>query len=104
MIDGNHLAFAREGMLPAGSTKIIAQTAPYDHCNMTVVEGAPVELVVRFRQLLLGMDYGDAGGPPLARPGGADQMAGPDGSAGTRPSRTRSITADFYDAEGGDHR
>ena len=71
MIDGNHLLFAREGTLPAGSTRIVAQTAPYDHCNMTVVDGAdggdPArdELLDRFCQLLLAMDYGDPEVRPL---------------------------------------
>ncbi len=84
MIDGNHLLFAREGVLPAGSTRVIAQTAPYDHCNMTVIDmpagdgpagdgpaggpGGPdparAEMLDRFTELLLAMDYGD----PLVRP------------------------------------
>src|SRR5579871_2076823 len=61
MIDSNHLLFAREGVLPAGSTRVIAQTPPYDHCNMSVV-GADVD---RFASLLLGMDYADAAVRPL---------------------------------------
>src|SRR3954451_24642265 len=40
MIDGNHLLFGVEGTLPAGSTRIVAQTPPYDHCNFTVAPGA----------------------------------------------------------------
>ena len=44
MIDANHLLFGREGTLPAGSTRVLAQTAPFDHCNMTVAPGAPAEL------------------------------------------------------------
>ena len=65
MIDANHLAFAREGVLPPGETRIIARTAPFDHCNMTVVDGAPAEPVARFRELLLGMEYGDPEVRPL---------------------------------------
>ena len=71
MIDGNHLLFAREGILPPGSTMVVAQTAPYDHCNMTVVDGpggpepGREELLGRFCQLLLAMDYGDASIRPL---------------------------------------
>ena len=61
MIDGNHLLFAKEGLLPAGSTRVIAQTRPYDHCNMSVV-GADVD---QFVALLLGMDYADAEVRPL---------------------------------------
>jgi ABC-type phosphate/phosphonate transport system substrate-binding protein len=59
MIDGNHLLFAREGVL--GPTRIVAQTPPYDHCNMTVRPGFDAG---RFRDLLLGMQYSD----PMVRP------------------------------------
>ena len=65
MIDGNHLLFGVEGTLPAGSTRIIAQTPPYDHCNFTVGAGAPAELVDRFVELLLGMRYDDPEVRPL---------------------------------------
>jgi ABC-type phosphate/phosphonate transport system substrate-binding protein len=59
MIDGNHLAFTREGTLPAGSTRILAQTAPYDHCNFTVLDGVPATPLARFTELLLAMSYDD---------------------------------------------
>lgn len=64
MIDGNHLLFAREGVLPAGSTRIIAQTPPYDHCNMTAIDAGSTE-VERFSSLLSEMDYADARVRPL---------------------------------------
>jgi phosphonate transport system substrate-binding protein len=64
MIDSSHLLFAKEGILPAGATRILAQTPPYDHCNMTIVRGgSPV--VNRFVSLLLGMDYADPAVRPL---------------------------------------
>ncbi len=59
MIDGNHLLFGVEGTMPAGSTRIVAQTPPYDHCNFTAAASAPAELVERFRSLLLAMSYDD---------------------------------------------
>ncbi|MGC4747460.1 phosphate/phosphite/phosphonate ABC transporter substrate-binding protein [Micromonospora sp. DT201] len=63
MIDANHLAFVKEGTLPPEGTRIIAQTARYDHCNMTVRE--PESAGVRlFGTLLLGMSYAD----PQVRP------------------------------------
>jgi phosphonate transport system substrate-binding protein len=65
MIDGNHLLFGVEGTLPAGSTRIVAQTPAYDHCNFTVGAGAPAELVDRFVELLLGMSYDDPEVRPL---------------------------------------
>jgi phosphonate transport system substrate-binding protein len=63
-IDGNLLAFTREGTLPA-KTRVLAQTPPYDHCNFTVLDGAPSVEVERFRALLLGMQYADAATRPL---------------------------------------
>ncbi|MFN2497169.1 MAG: PhnD/SsuA/transferrin family substrate-binding protein, partial [Pseudonocardiaceae bacterium] len=65
MIDGNHLLFGREGTLPTGATRVLAQTARYDHCNMTVVDTAPHDLVARFVALLLSMSYADAEVRPL---------------------------------------
>ena len=64
MIDGNHLVFTHEGTLPRGRTRVLAQTARYDHCNFTVLDGAPDALVTRFVDLLLSMRYDD----PIARP------------------------------------
>ncbi|HEX3620997.1 MAG TPA: phosphate/phosphite/phosphonate ABC transporter substrate-binding protein [Acidimicrobiales bacterium] len=65
MIDGNHLLFGVEGTLPAGSTRIVAQTPPYDHCNFTVAPTAPAEPVDRFVTLLLDMSYDDPEVRPL---------------------------------------
>ena len=65
MIDSNHLLFAREGTLPANSTRIIAQTAEYDHCNFTVLDTAPEKAVAQFRSLLLSMSYDDPQTRPL---------------------------------------
>jgi ABC-type phosphate/phosphonate transport system substrate-binding protein len=65
MIDSNHLLFINEGTLPAGATRALSQTAPYDHCNFTALDDAPGELVSGFRELLLGMSYDDPGVRPL---------------------------------------
>jgi ABC-type phosphate/phosphonate transport system substrate-binding protein len=65
MIDANHLLFTREGTLRSGATRMLTQTSPYDHCNMTVTEAGPPAALQRFRDLLLAMDYGDAGVRPL---------------------------------------
>ena len=59
MIDSNHLRFGQEGTLPTGSTRVIAQTGKFDHCNMTIGPSAPAELTRQFRELLLGMSYAD---------------------------------------------
>ncbi len=61
VIDGNRLAFAREGL---GPTRVVHATPAYDHCNMTVLDGAPPS-VARFRELLLAMSYADPAVRPL---------------------------------------
>jgi ABC-type phosphate/phosphonate transport system substrate-binding protein len=65
VIDSNHLLFAREGTLPAGSTRVIAQTPAFDHCNMSVVDSAPQDLVDEFGRVLLSMSYTEPEVRPL---------------------------------------
>jgi phosphonate transport system substrate-binding protein len=65
MIDGNHMLFTREGILPPGGTRVLFQTPPYDHCNFTVLEGGPAALIEQFVALLLAMSYGDPEVRPL---------------------------------------
>jgi phosphonate transport system substrate-binding protein len=65
MIDGNHLLFISEGTLPAGQTRVLAQTPKYDHCNFTVTATAPSQMIDRFSALLLGMSYDDSEVRPL---------------------------------------
>ncbi len=60
MIDGNHLLFTSEGTLASGATRVLAETASYDHCNFTISQDAPPPLVSRFKELLLEMSYADA--------------------------------------------
>jgi ABC-type phosphate/phosphonate transport system substrate-binding protein len=61
VLDGNRLAFSREGL---GPTRVVHATAPYDHCNMTILDGVPAS-IARFRELLLGMSYDDPEVRPL---------------------------------------
>ena len=65
ILDANHLVFTREGTIPSGAARILAQTPAYDHCNFTVFDDAPKAQVARFRELLLGMSYSDASVRPL---------------------------------------
>ncbi|HUS67244.1 MAG TPA: PhnD/SsuA/transferrin family substrate-binding protein [Kofleriaceae bacterium] len=65
MIDSNHLLFGREGIFTPGATRVVHQTAPYDHCNFTVFEDAPEPLIGRFVELLLAMKYEDPEVRPL---------------------------------------
>jgi phosphonate transport system substrate-binding protein len=64
VIDGNRLAFIRDGLCAAGELRVVLQTAPYDHCNFTVLDGGPPELA-RFREVLLAMSYRDPAVRPL---------------------------------------
>ena len=66
IIDGNRLSFAREGLIgSAGPTavRVVHQTAPYDHCNFTVLDN-PRPYTAQFTELLMGMSYDD----PMLRP------------------------------------
>jgi phosphonate transport system substrate-binding protein len=63
IIDGNHLLFTQEGTLPGGSTRVIARTPAFDHCNMSVGDADDPE-VARFGDLLSSMSYAD----PQVRP------------------------------------
>ena len=75
MIDSNLLLFGREGVLPAGAVRVLAQTPAYDHCTMTAGPSAVApggaggaggnSDISRFGALLLGMDYADAELRPL---------------------------------------
>lgn len=64
VIDGNRLAFVREGLLPVNGVRVVLQTAPYDHCNFTILDGGPPS-IARFRELLLAMSYDDPALRPL---------------------------------------
>jgi ABC-type phosphate/phosphonate transport system substrate-binding protein len=100
MIDGNLLLFGREGLLPAGSARVLAQTPPYDHCTMTAVGAAGSNAAVsRFGDLLRGMDYADPG---------LRQLLDLEGLKEWRPPRLSGYDqlehavdeAEFYDAAG----
>jgi len=59
VIDSNLELFTREGTASPGALTVIDQTATYDHCNFTVLDGVEDALVARFCELLLGMRYDD---------------------------------------------
>jgi phosphonate transport system substrate-binding protein len=65
ILDGNRLTFAREGTISSSSTRVLAQTPPFDHCNFTVLDRAHESQIARFRDLLLAMTYADEGVRPL---------------------------------------
>ena len=99
MIDSNHMAFSREGILPAGATRIVARTGNFDHCNFTASPGAPEPQLARFVELLLAMSWDD----PAVRP-----LLELEGLKAWLPGRTSGYDAliratddeRFYDPEG----
>ena len=88
IIDGNHLAFIKEGTLSAGGTRVLAETELYDHCNFTVLDGGPgsgpTDALARFRELILSMSYDDPHVRPLLDLEGLKQW---------RPGRTSGYAA-----------
>jgi phosphonate transport system substrate-binding protein len=99
MIDANHLLFTREGTLPAGGTRVIAQTPPFDHCNLTVGDHVSEADMERLGELLLSMSYTD----PRVRP-----LFDLEGLTAWQPGRTSGYAAleravdeaGFYDRGG----
>jgi len=93
VIDSNLLLFGREGVLPSGSVRVVGQTAPYDHCNLTAGPGVDASA---FLELLLGMSYGDDQARPLLDLEGLKQWL---------PGRTDHYTGlaatEFYAEDGG---
>ena len=81
MIDANHFAFSREGTLPTGATRVLAQTGPYDHCNFSVLDDGPNSR--KFTELLLGQRYDD----PVVRP-----LLDLEGLKAWKPGRTSGYT------------
>lgn len=65
VLDANRLLLAREGILPAAATQIVATTEPFDNCNITVLDGAPQLQIERFVALLLAMSHADPQAQPL---------------------------------------
>jgi phosphonate transport system substrate-binding protein len=99
MIDANHLAFVREGTFSSGSTRLLAQTAKFDHCNMTVSPFAPASLIDRFRDLLLSMSYADSAVRPLLDLEGLKTWC--EGrTSGYTPLEGAVDSAGFYDQQG----
>jgi phosphonate transport system substrate-binding protein len=103
MIDANLLLFGREGILPPGSVRVLAQTPAYDHCTMTAgpaaAGGAPQADLARLAELLLGMDYADAELRPLLDLEGLKEWRPPRLSGYEQLERAVD-EARFYDAEG----
>lgn len=98
MIEGNLDLFRDEGVLPP-DCRVVGRTPVFDHCNFTVTDAAPTQLVERFHGLLLSMSYDD----PEVRP-----LLDLEGLRSWRPGRVRGYAqieaavdeAGFYDTAG----
>ncbi|MFG2683589.1 phosphate/phosphite/phosphonate ABC transporter substrate-binding protein [Streptomyces sp. NPDC048392] len=55
MIDANHLLFGQEGTFPAGATRLLSRTAPFDHCLLVAGPSLDPELGEELTSLLLSM-------------------------------------------------
>ena len=107
IIDANHLTFGRDGTVPSGSLRILGQTSPFDHCNLTVADTAPADEVARLRELLLSMSYTDETVRPLLDLEGLTRWL-PGRASGYGILNTAVDLVGFYDAVGaitaGDYR
>ncbi len=99
MLDSNHLAFSREGTLPAGATRIIAQTQKFDHCMMTASPSAPAAPLAKLKELLLSMSYADPSVRPLLDLEGLKAWL-PGRTSGYGPLDTATNELHFYDSKG----
>jgi ABC-type phosphate/phosphonate transport system substrate-binding protein len=59
VLDANYTVFINEGTLDPGTTRVLASTPPFDHCNFTVRADLPEERSQPFVDVLLGMSFQD---------------------------------------------
>ncbi|HET9050575.1 MAG TPA: hypothetical protein VFO60_02665, partial [Candidatus Dormibacteraeota bacterium] len=89
----------KEGVLGPGTTRVLASTPPFDHCNMTAVSGVRAAEVDQLRELLLGMSYEDEAVRPLLDLEGLRQWL--DGRTEQYAALERAVDeAGFYDDRG----
>jgi ABC-type phosphate/phosphonate transport system substrate-binding protein len=100
LLAANHLTFTFEATLPSGASRVIAETDPFDHCNMTVNDAVADAAAVRqFADLLLSMDYGDSAVRPLLDLEGLKQWL-PGRLDGYRALERAVDDQGFYDCDG----
>jgi len=99
LIKGNYDAWIADGTLPANTTRVLAETPAFDHCNVTVGPSAAPALTERFYALLMAMSYDDPELRPLMDLEGL--KAWRDGRvAGYQPLDAAVDAAHFYDRDG----
>jgi ABC-type phosphate/phosphonate transport system substrate-binding protein len=59
VLDANYSIFINEGTLDPGTTRVLATTPPFDHCNFTTRADLPEHRVKPFLDALLGMSFHD---------------------------------------------
>jgi phosphonate transport system substrate-binding protein len=59
VLDSNYLVFINEGTLDPGTTRVLASTPPFDHCNFTVRADSPEARIQPFVDALLAMSFQD---------------------------------------------
>jgi phosphonate transport system substrate-binding protein len=57
VLDANYGMFVNEGTLDPGTTRTLATTPPFDHCNFTVRASLPTQRWKPFADALLGMSF-----------------------------------------------
>lgn len=97
ILDANRLLFAREGTLPTGGSRVVAETAPFDHCNFTVFEDAIGAQADRFIEILLAMAFDDPAVRPLLELEGLRQWL-PGRAGGYAPLNQAVDRTGFLDA------
>jgi len=59
VLDANYLVFINEGTLDPGTTRVLATTPPFDHCNFTARAASPEARTKPFVDTLLAMSFQD---------------------------------------------
>lgn len=59
VLDANYGVFVNEGTLDPGTTRVLASTPPFDHCNFTVRASLPAQRWKPFVDALLEMSFQD---------------------------------------------
>jgi len=99
LLEYNYHLFLLEGTLPAGTTRMLARTPAFDHCNFTVVSTAQHELITHFQSLLIDMSYEDPDVRPLCELEGLHAWY-PGRVDGYQALEAAGALAHFYDQQG----
>jgi phosphonate transport system substrate-binding protein len=99
LLEYNYHLFLLQGTLLAGTTRMLARTPSFDHCNFTVVSTAPPELIAHFQSLLIDMSYEDPEVRPLCDLEGL-QAWYPGRVDGYQALEAAVALAHFYDQQG----